>query len=96
MTKSNSLGVPDGARQKWAALGYALTDARVVIQCADSDDWTSEDAETRSKASRKCGGCQVIRECALYAEAAKERHGVWAGVDRTKPKKSSRPKRLAS
>jgi hypothetical protein len=92
---NSSLGIPDGARPKWAALGYALTDARVTIPCADSDDWTDERPEIRFKASRQCGGCPVLAECGSYADAAKERHGVWAAVDRTKPK-SSRPKRLAS
>jgi hypothetical protein len=45
--------------------------------------WLSEHPGERAIAAMLCRGCPVITECGEAAEANDERHGVWAGVDRT-------------
>lgn len=46
--------------------------------------WLSEDEDERAAAASWCEGCQVFAECSNAAEAAGEKFGVWAGVDRTR------------
>lgn len=68
------------------ALARALVtavDARLRIPCAGSDDWTSEDENTRADAARRCDGCPCTTECHEAATETRERFGVWAGVDRS-------------
>lgn len=58
----------------------------VRTNCSDPEThhyWTSEHEAERRLAARACTGCPVGRECGEAAEANDERHGVWAGVDRT-------------
>jgi hypothetical protein len=45
--------------------------------------WTSDHEAERALAVRACHGCPVLVECGQAATANDERHGVWAGVDRT-------------
>ncbi|GAB2747758.1 hypothetical protein GCM10027039_01750 [Terrabacter koreensis] len=58
-------------------------DLGLIIPCAGSDDWTSEDADTRAAAAQRCDGCPCLNECAAAADETKERWGVWAGRDRS-------------
>lgn len=81
--------IPEHARRAWAALGEAIGAARNLVPCAESDDWTSEAAQIRSKAAERCGGCPALWECRSYADAAGEPFGVWAGIDRT-PSRAAR------
>ncbi len=55
--------------------------------------WLSDDATERAQAARWCAGCPVLVECGAAADENDERHGVWAGVDRTR---SSRPPKTVS
>lgn len=55
--------------------------------------WTSEHEGERAHAALWCTGCPVWVECGEAAEANDERHGVWAGVDRSvRPGRGRRPK----
>ncbi len=47
--------------------------------------WLSDDAADRAQAARWCAGCPVLDECGAAADEHDEKHGVWAGVDRTPP-----------
>jgi len=47
------------------------------------DRWTSDVREDREWAAASCRFCPLISECGDAAEETDERHGVWAGVDRT-------------
>lgn len=69
------------ARPAWRALQAALEDAGPTA-CRDRIEWISADAEERKYAVHHCVGCPVLRQCAAYAEAGREREGVWGGVDR--------------
>ena len=70
----------------------ALADEGQRPRCGDASDrdmWISDDAKDREQAAAWCVGCPVLAQCGAAAEAENERHGVWAGVDRTpKPKRS--------
>ena len=67
----------------WHALQRALR-AAAPVPCTTDDPaaWTSGSAVTRAAAARRCHGCPVAAECGRFAEANREHHGVWAGVDR--------------
>jgi len=45
--------------------------------------WLSDDAADRAQAATWCLGCPVLAECGAAADEQGERHGTWAGVDRT-------------
>jgi hypothetical protein len=56
------------------------------VRCSDPVDhqrWTSDNAEDRAIAMLWCNGCVVLTLCGDAADERNERHGVWAGVDRT-------------
>ena len=61
-------------------------------RCSDPGDrekWFSDLPTERAQAARWCAGCPVLDQCGAAAEANHERHGVWAGQDRTlKPRKA--------
>jgi len=67
----------------------ALADRRVRTPCQRSgstrDYWTSDVREEREYATAACRLCPVHAQCRAAAEETDERHGVWAGVDRTRP-----------
>ena len=77
-----TLGIPEAARTAWAALADAL-DREPPAPCTGRAEWTNESASDRLYAAGHCARCPVLAACSTYAEAANERHGVWAGVDRT-------------
>jgi WhiB family redox-sensing transcriptional regulator len=70
--------VAAAARRRW----------RARAACGDADpelffpDRTGTDI---SAAVATCAGCPVRVECHEFAEATKQVHGVWAGVDRGNP-----------
>lgn len=88
MTAAGLLGIPPRAEHAWTALSAALErlsdDGRRPV-CAQAPDLWSTDASAadRREAALACQWCPVLDFCAAYADAAKERYGVWAGVDRT-------------
>jgi Transcription factor WhiB len=45
--------------------------------------WLPEDPAERREATRLCGGCVVLTQCAEAATARRERFGVWGGRDMT-------------
>lgn len=69
------------ARPAWLRLQAAI-DAAGPTVCRDRDEWISDNDEDREYAANHCGGCPVLRQCGEYADAAREREGVWAGVSR--------------
>lgn len=77
-------GIPTRAQPAWRALANALTD-HPGVPCDGRPEWTSECAEDREAAAYRCEPCPVLDICAAYAAVAKERHGTWAGADRTRP-----------
>jgi hypothetical protein len=90
------------ARTRAAQASDKLTVALLTIasqgirtNCSDPEThhyWTSEHPPERRLAARACHGCPVLVECGEAAEANDERHGVWAGVDRT-VRPGQKPKR---
>jgi len=57
--------------------------------CAnDPEAWFADAPDLKAYAERACTGCHAIGVCATYATAAGERHGVWAGVDRTQRRRT--------
>ena len=77
------------AHDAWNQLQEVLDEADVP--CRDRDEWISADPDERAFAAAHCAGCHAIRQCGDYADAAKEREGVWGGRDRTKPPKQAAP-----
>lgn len=51
----------------------------------DPDIWfpDPQDHATRRKAEQICATCPVTAECLAAADEARERFGVWAGMERT-------------
>lgn len=64
----------------------ALTEhgQRTPCQGKRRDRWTSEDLADREWAASVCTSldCPVLAECGAAADEAREKWGVWAGVDR--------------
>jgi hypothetical protein len=58
--------------------------------------WLSDWPAERELAVRACHGCPVITECGEAATANDERHGVWGGVDRSRPARAKRSKQTGS
>lgn len=52
-------------------------------KCADNPgpwtDYEDDEAPSKPQAERLCGGCPILNDCWLYAEALRPTHGVWAG-----------------
>lgn len=91
------LEIPASVVRAWERLNDELWRAQGTVPCQTGSAsvlWTSEQVEDRQDAVHRCGPCPAFTACAGYAEAAKEPHGVWAGVDRTprpgRPPKGSR------
>lgn len=76
------------APAEFMALHHALLDLEVNgdrTPCQrDPEPYHSDAPGERAEAAEACGSCPVITACATYADAAGERWGVWAGIDRTK------------
>jgi WhiB family redox-sensing transcriptional regulator len=57
--------------------------ARAACKDADPELFFPDRAGTDISAAQAiCAGCPVQAECHEFAEATKQVHGVWAGVDR--------------
>lgn len=70
------------AMSAWRALSAALVE--VAQPCAVNPDlWFGTTASEVQAAAEGCGRCPVLLECGAYADAAEERHGVWAGQCRS-------------
>lgn len=78
--------IPAAARPAWQRLQAAIDDLSST-PCRQRIEWISPDLEDREFAIRRCVGCPVLRQCGEYAVAARERDGVWGGVDRAANKK---------
>jgi len=84
-------GLPEDAQRLHLELTAAAEQQR--SPCRGRDEWTSEDAADRAAALEACSHCPLQAPCAAYARAADERHGVWAGLDRSDPNARRRQKR---
>jgi hypothetical protein len=77
------------------ALALALADAvdrGLLIPCAGSEAWTSEDPDDRAAAALECAGCPAWDACAVAGEG--QVWGVWAGVWRgLTPGPAGRPRK---
>ena len=71
------------APREFLALAVALAAVDGRVPCRGREEWQCDDAGARAKAADACWDCPLLTACAEYADAADERHGVWAGVDRT-------------
>lgn len=76
----------------------ALLDAGQRPACAQDRGrlWLSELPSERAQAVPLCAGCPVLAACHAAAEASDERHGVWAGIDRTVSVSTQRRRRAAA
>ena len=52
---------------------------------SDPEMWTAEMASSRAEAATLCRGCHRITECGAEAMRAGKVHGVWGGVDFSRP-----------
>lgn len=74
----------EAAYLRLAARLDQLADTGRTWPCAaDPERWFADDANDRAVAAALCHGCPALDECGRYATTARERHGVWAGRDRT-------------
>jgi hypothetical protein len=78
---SGQVPIPDRALPAWRRLQDALE--VTVTPCRGRGEWISQHPEDRAFAVQHCRRCPITELCRAYAEAAKERDGVWGGVDRT-------------
>jgi len=91
---SHVVPIRPAALPAWRALQDVLDEVGGAVPCRgrNADWWTSNNAEHREAAAYRCAGCPITMHCARYAEAAREKFGTWAGVDRTpqpgRPKES--------
>lgn len=54
-----------------------------IIPCGpDPAPWYGDSAVERAEAAELCTGCSVLDLCAVAADEAGERWGVWGGADR--------------
>ncbi|MGN6243725.1 MAG: WhiB family transcriptional regulator [Motilibacteraceae bacterium] len=75
--KDDRLKLPE-----WHALADALDEVATPCQGEDRELWFAGKPKDRAIAADRCFDCTVLAACHEYAEAAGERWGVWAGVDR--------------
>jgi len=81
--------IPPKARDAWRNLSAVLDDlseAGHQVPCRGRGEWLSQDAEDVAYAAGHCLRCPALNACGQYADAAGEKHGVWAGVDRSAKK----------
>ena len=74
------------AQQQLTEALLALLERGQTPPCRRSrhrDYWTSDDREEREYAAASCRMCPLLADCRAAADEAKEKFGVWAGVDRT-------------
>lgn len=75
--------IPAPALPHWHALRAAVNE-RGPVPCEGAvlpiETWYSNRAEDIELACLACQICPARAECAAYALAAGERHGVWAGL----------------
>lgn len=81
----------------WWQLGAVLADLentglRTPCQ-ADPETWVDDQPAVRRQAVAACSTCPATTACSTFAEANREPHGVWGGIDRaprSKPKETTR------
>lgn len=93
---SLALALPADALTAFVELLHAqreLADAGRTWPCQiDPEPFTSDSRDERAEAAEACAGCPLLEPCGRYADAAEERHHVWAGVDRVPPPRTKRQK----
>lgn len=64
------------------AKAIAEADENPPCQTTDPEAWFGDhgDWATTRAAKKLCATCPVINECATYAIAAFESHGIWGGL----------------
>lgn len=72
--------VPAAASAEWARLTDRASACLEVLPCAGHgrEYWFGSRLEQET-AARACLECPLMVECGQYADAARERHGVWGG-----------------
>ncbi len=83
------LSVRAAARPAWLQLQEALATSVRPVPCQqhpERADWWADPpgAEVAEYAANLCRGCPVLAECSRFADTNRERHGIWAGRNRTK------------
>jgi hypothetical protein len=85
-------GIRSEAFPAWLSLAHALArmsdDGRRPVCESHPEDWGNDaPAATRREAAEACSWCSAVGPCGRFADANRERFGVWAEVDR-----AARPK----
>lgn len=76
----------------WHVLVDALSRTQAgAIPCNGRMEWSSDDQDDRTEAAERCAGCPATVACSNYATAAREKFGVWGGVDRTPSSQRAKP-----
>lgn len=58
--------------------------------CVGRDDWTDDRPDIRERAARLCiDACRLVGLCRNYGEQAQEPWGVFGGVDRSPPTRTT-------
>lgn len=83
----SQFGIRDEAIPAWLSLSNALDrmadDGRRPVCANNPDDWDHDaPLATRREAAEACQWCPALGPCGRFAEANRERTGIWAGVDR--------------
>ncbi len=86
----SKLDIPRAARPAWETLGRALCDYEPPCS-HDPEAWFSYDPADAETAVAGCHRCRVAGPCGDYADAARERHGTWAAIDRDPRRWTDRP-----
>lgn len=80
-------GIRPEAFPAWLSLAHALErmsdDGRRPVCESSPEQWGADAKITaRREAIEACGFCPVLDPCGRFADANRERWGVWAGVNR--------------
>ncbi|GAB3603290.1 hypothetical protein GCM10027586_06250 [Kineococcus gypseus] len=77
---------PSQADTEYRTLQDALDDLDQLTPCQQEPElWFSDDRAERARAADACLDCPLFGPCGAYADAARERFGTWAGIDRQAP-----------
>ena len=83
-----------------ALAGHGDWQARGACRSVDPELFFSPDADcgstraTREDAAKRvCRRCPVVRDCARYALASRERYGVWGGMTEAERRQITAPPR---
>jgi len=75
------------AEELSVAVQALVLDHQIVPCGPDPEPWYADTPAGRAEAAAQCTGCPVITLCGAAADGARERWGVWGGVDRQAPRR---------